>query len=181
MTRLYLLAFTATIFLCPFSSFAAQSIVSPVEQWRCLEILLTSSKSYADPFHDIQVDAWFESDRGVRIKRPAFWDGGKTWKVRFAPPGVGTWQLHITSTDPDNTQLNAATDTFTCVPYGGSLEIFRRGFIKVSPNQRYFTFADGTPFFYLGDTHWLVSHERFSVSNVPGIASEFKYIVDKRV
>ncbi len=33
-----------------------------------------------------------------------------------------------------------------------------RGPLKVSPNGHYLTYADGTPFFYLGDTAWELSH-----------------------
>ena len=63
----------------------------------------------------------------------------------------------------------------------GTLDIYKHGFLKVSENKRYFVYDDGTPFFYLGDTHWLYIHERFDTSNVKGIPSQFKYVVDKRV
>jgi len=84
-------------------------------------------------------------------------------------------------TDPTNMSLQGTSGIVHCVPYKGDLEIYKHGFIEVSANGRYFIYHDGTPFFYLGDTHWLVSHERFGTSNVPGVASEFKYTVDKRV
>jgi hypothetical protein len=115
------------------------------------------------------------------ISRPAFWDGGRTWKVRFAPPHTGVWEMTTSATDARNKGLDGVTATVQCDPYSGNLEIYKHGFLKVSPNSRYFVYADGTPFFYLGDTHWILSHERFNTSNAPGVASQFKYIVDKRV
>ena len=68
-----------------------------------------------------------------------------------------------------------------CDPYSGNLEIYKHGFLKVSGNGRYLTYDDGTPFFYLGDTHWILAHERFDTSNAPGVTSQFRYTVDKRV
>jgi hypothetical protein len=35
---------------------------------------------------------------------------------------------------------------------------FDHGDLKVSPNHRFLMYADGTPFFYLGDTAWELFH-----------------------
>ncbi len=35
---------------------------------------------------------------------------------------------------------------------------FCHGDLRVSPNQRFLLYADGTPFFYLGDTAWELFH-----------------------
>lgn len=151
------------------------------QQWRVVEIPLTSSVSYADPFNDVDVTATFTGPGGVVIVRPGFWDGTNTWRIRFAPTVTGQWSMITSCTDPSNSGLQGVTRTIQCNPYTGPYAIYQHGFLKVSPNGRYFEYADGTPFFYLGDTHWLYIHERFQTSNVPGVASEFKYTVDKRV
>ena len=151
------------------------------QQWRIVEITLQSNKAYKAPFYDMRVDADFTGADGTVITRPAFWDGGNTWKIRFAPPKVGLWKMTTRASDAENRSLNGVEATIECGPYQGDLAIYKHGFLKVAEGGRYFAYADGTPFFYLGDTHWLVSHERFSSSNAPGVASEFKYIVDKRV
>jgi hypothetical protein len=152
-----------------------------VQQWQAIEITLNSSHSYADPFQDVDVTATFTRPGSKSIARPAFWDGGSTWKVRFAPPQVGTWTMTTTSTDAKNRGLHHVIRTVQCDAYSGNLDIYKHGFLKISDNGRYLTYADGTPFFYLGDTHWILSHERFATSNAPGVASQFKYTVDKRV
>ena len=36
--------------------------------------------------------------------------------------------------------------------------VFDHGDLKVSPNHRFLMYADGTPFFYLGDTAWELFH-----------------------
>jgi Protein of unknown function (DUF4038)/Domain of unknown function (DUF5060)/Putative collagen-binding domain of a collagenase len=152
-----------------------------VQQWKSVEISLTSSVNYADPFQDVDVTATFTRPGAGRITRPAFWDGGTTWKVRFAPPQTGLWKMTTSATDVRNTGLNHITKTIQCDPYTGDLAIYQHGFLKVSENGRYLTYADGTPFFYLGDTHWILSHERFNTSNAAGVSSQFQYTVDKRV
>ncbi len=43
-------------------------------------------------------------------------------------------------------------------PWEGPSSEFRHGKLKVSENNRYLTFEDGTPFFYLGDTGWELFH-----------------------
>jgi hypothetical protein len=152
-----------------------------IQQWQAVEILLTSSVTYTDPFKDVDVTATFNGPGNKSITRPAFWDGGLTWKVRFAPPQTGLWTMTTSATDSRNSGLHHVTRTLQCDAYSGNLEIYKHGFLKVSANGRYLTYADGTPFFYLGDTHWILSHERFDTSNEPGVSSQFKYIVDKRV
>lgn len=172
-----------TIALCNamFCASIASAADYKVQRWRAVEIVLTSSKTYTNPFQDVDVTATFRGAGGVTIVRPAFWDGGRIWKIRFAPPEAGLWTMTTIATDPRNQGLHGVTRTVQCEPYTGNLEIFKHGFLKVSGNGRYFTYSDGTPFFYLGDTHWILSHERFDRSNAPGVASQFKYTVDKRV
>ena len=53
--------------------------------------------------------------------------------------------------------LNAQTGAFSCVPYTGDNPLYVHGAIRVSENGRYFVHADGTPFFWLGDTAWLAA------------------------
>ena len=47
------------------------------------------------------------------------------------------------------------------------------------------TYADGTPFFYLGDTHWGLYLEEYDQpgphAGNTGATSHFKYLVDRRV
>ncbi len=150
-------------------------------QWQAVEIALTSSKTYTDPFQDVDVTATFTGPGKKTIIRPAFWDGGVTWKIRFAPTQAGIWTMMTSSTDVKNRGLHHVTRIVRCESYSGNMEIYKHGFLKVSGNGRYLIYDDGTPFFYLGDTHWILAHERFDTSNAPGVTSQFKYTVDKRV
>jgi hypothetical protein len=172
---------TVAVWLALLFPATALAATYKTQQWRAVEIVLTSATSYQDPFRDVDVTVTFTGHGHRVVTRPAFWDGGLTWKVRFAPPEAGTWKMSTTATDASNKGLNGITATVRSERYTGNLEIYKHGFLKVSANARYLVYADGTPFFYLGDTHWILAHERFSTSNAPGIASQFQYVVDKRV
>ena len=152
-----------------------------IEQWKVVEISLTSTRTYSDPFDQVEVTAEFSGPEGRIIKRQAFWDGDSTWKIRFAPTAMGEWKMVTSCSDITNTGLNAISRSITCKPYSGNLDIYKHGFLKIGDNHRYFVYDDGIPFFYLGDTHWLYIHERFNSSNKEGVPSQFKYIVDKRI
>lgn len=154
-----------------------------VEKWIASEIIFESVKKYNNPFEDVDVDVVFTLGK-EKMTVPCFWDGGKVWKARFALPKEGLWKYTVKSTDKDNSGF-IDEGVVECVKYSGNLEIYKHGFIKTQPNVRYFTYADGTPFFYLGDTHWSMAKEEF---DSPGdragdikCDSHFKYIVDLRV
>ena len=49
----------------------------------------TSGKQYDDPFNQVEVDAVVTLPSGGEERIPAFWSGGSTWRVRYAPPAPG--------------------------------------------------------------------------------------------
>ena len=139
--------------------------------------------SGAQAFNDVTLDVAFTSESGTVLTVPAFWDGGKIWRVRFAPTELGVWKFQTSC--KEDAGLNGKSGSLKAVPYDGDLEIFRRGFVTTREGLKYFVYADGTPFFYLGDTHWSMMAEEF---DEPGphagklkTESHFKAIVDRRV
>jgi len=165
---------------------SAQAAPAPAgnttEQWRVFEITLTSTRAYANPFADVSVTAVFTSPSGLTLQRPAFWDGGDTWKVRAALTEVGRWTYRVTASDPANAGLNTALAAVRCIPYTGRQAIYQHGFLQVSANRRYLAHANGLPFFWLGDTHWFFDlNEHWDTSNDPRWPSQFRALVDRRV
>lgn len=154
-----------------------------VKTWVAQELEFTSSKTYLNPFEDVDIEAVFTCGN-KKLTIPGFWDGGNTWRIRFSLSKEGIWDYTINCTDKENKGLTAQ-GTVECVKYDGDLEIYKRGFLKTKPHTRYFMYNDGTPFFYLGDTHWTFCREEFdSPGDYAGdikCESHFKYIVDKRV
>jgi len=129
-------------------------------------------KAYADPFNDVTLDVTFVNG-ATSLTMPAFWDGGNTWKVRFAPTLTGTWTYSTSCSNTADTGLNNQIGTVNCTAYTGGLAIYQKGFVKVPASTRYFTYDDGTPFFYIGDTHWTMATEPYSTM--------FQPLVDLRV
>ncbi len=154
-----------------------------VNVWCAAEMEFKSSKKYKRPFYDVQVDCLFTHEDGEPLKIPAFWDGGDTFRVRFALPKAGKWSYSSVCTDKDNALLQISGE-ITAEAYTGALEIYKHGFLKTEAGMRYFMYNDGTPFFYIGDTHWNMAAEEFDEAGDHAgdlqTNSHFKYIVDKR-
>lgn len=118
---------------------------------------------------------------GTTLTLPGFWYGGRTFTVRFAPTEPGEWTYRtICPADPS---LDARCGTVTADPYSGDLAVYRHGFVTTN-GSKHFVYADGTPFFYLGDTHWNMYAEEFDGpgphAGDTGAESHFRYIVDRR-
>lgn len=118
------------------------------------ETSLTSSRDYANPVADAEVTVRFTSPSGKVSPIEAFWDGGKTWRVRFSPTETGEWRWKSECSDKGNTGLDAKSGHFDCVPYKGENPLCAHGPLKLSANRRYLTHSDGTPFFWMADTAW---------------------------
>lgn len=124
-----------------------------VAQWTTYEITLTGGHAYENPYTDVDVWAWFVSDQGDSLVRPAFWDGDQTWKIRFAPPDVGRhWTWNVYSSKPDDGLRKSGTLISTA--YEGDNTLTKHGLLRMSPGRRNVVHADGTPFLVVGDTPW---------------------------
>lgn len=153
-----------------------------VEQWKRVDIMLTSSITYTNSDTDVSINGTFAATDGATITLPGFWDGGNTWKVRFAPTKIGLWSYTITCSDTTNTGLYNITGTIECNAYSGDLDIYKHGFIKPSSNERYFVYDDGTPFFWLSDTHWqMPDYESITTCNLDNCGNQFAHVVNDRV
>lgn len=128
------------------------------EAWVSVELTFLSTKSYSDAFNDAELDLLL-CGNGRMYKIPGFWDGGNVWKVRFVCPSEGEWYYKTVCSDAGNASLDGRTGKVICSEYSGELDIYKHGFVSVSYDKKYFTHADGTPFFYLGDTHWSLGDE----------------------
>ena len=124
-----------------------------VLRWTRYEAELTAAKTYQNPVQEVRVDVEFRSPSGKEHTVPAFWDDGSTWRVRFSPNEVGSWTWTSQATGGDS-GLHGRSGSFECIPYVGSNALYQHGAIRVSSDGHRFEHADGTPFFWLGDTVW---------------------------
>jgi hypothetical protein len=121
-----------------------------------------SGKQYDDPFNQVDVDAVVTLPSGAEERVPGFWSGGSTWRVRYAPPAPGAYKIRSACSDTKNRDLHDQMLTLRAEPYAGTNAHYKHGPLKVSSDRRHFEHADGTPFFWLGDTWWMGLCKRLS-------------------
>ena len=149
--------------------------------WHTVELSFRSDQEYKNPYQDVELTVDFLGPDAQMVRRPAFWDGGRTWRVRFAPNRPGTWLYRTSSDDPSDEGLDGREGDLTCGNESPADQLHAHGFLRASPDGTHLEHADGSPFFWLGDTHWRLAWERWDASNKPGWSSQFRGMVDRRV
>lgn len=142
-----------------------------VKKWEPFDIRFEAKNKYENPyiatFPDkgeplvkIRVTGTSGDAQGKEYVLKGFWDGGDYWRVRFAAPETGDWRYISISSDPG---MNGKTGEITCTDWTEEEKLenpTRRGLIYVSKQNkragRYFVYADGTPFLWVGDiwSYW---------------------------
>lgn len=147
---LNLLLAGATTFSC------RNEALTRVQQWTTHEIVLQSEKAYTNGYTDAEVWAVFTNTRGDSLIRPAFWDGGNTWRIRFAPPDTGSIWTWITRASVGDKGLAGKTGALFSVTYTGENSLLKHGLLRMSPGKRNVVHASGKPFLVTGDTPWSI-------------------------
>jgi hypothetical protein len=140
-----------------------------------IEWAFTSSKKYRDPYNEVSLDIEVLDPRGAKQLVPAYWAGGQIWKVRYASHSAGRYSFRSVCTDTANPDLHDQTGSITISDYKGDNPLYQHGPLRVSSDKRHFAHADGTPFFWLGDTWWFGLCKRF------GWPDDFKALTADRV
>ncbi|HYE05254.1 MAG TPA: DUF4038 domain-containing protein [Planctomycetota bacterium] len=117
-------------------------------QWSEIGIELTADDAVDDPYA-VAVEVDFRHDDGTRIVRPAFWDGGTTWRVRFASTaGSGAWRWSARA-DRALDGVDGATGSVDAAAATGAPALLR-----MAPGGRVVERHDGTPWLMVADTPW---------------------------
>lgn len=130
--------------------------------WEKVEITLRAQSSYDNPYTDVV--AWVDLKGPDFEKRCyGFWDGGDVFRVRVTAtaPGTWTWKSGSRPADPG---LQGSSGSFIAVDWTQAQKQenpCRRGMIRPSANGHAFEYADGTPYFLVGDTWWATPTFRF--------------------
>lgn len=122
----------------------------------------TTTKTYADPFNEVELDAVFTDQDGRERRVPAFWAGGNVWRVRFSSPTCGAQSFVTVCSDTSNADLHGLRGEFEVTPYTGPNPLYQHGPVRVAADKRHFEHADGTPFLWLADTEWFGLCHRLS-------------------
>jgi hypothetical protein len=130
---------------------AAATQERAVQLWGRFEQAFTA-KGQAAPETELTVE--FTSTQGKKHTIAGFWDGEQTWRVRFMPTEEGTWKYRTTA-KPAAPGLDGQSGMFECRRTAAKANRFlEHGPVRVAASGRYLEHADGTPFFWLGDTVW---------------------------
>ncbi len=136
--------------------------VKAVHVWEKQELTFTAANHYRNPYTDVVV--WVDlSGPGFQKRIFGFWDGGKTYHLRLVATGPGEWSWKSGSS-PEDPGLVGKTGSFTAVEWTEKekeANPLRRGFVRATSNGHALEYADGTPFFAIGDTWYAVGTNRF--------------------
>ncbi len=121
----------------------ATSGVLTIPRWEMHEFELHGRSHVENPFRDVALVGEFTSPSGKKITAEGFYDGGDTWRLRFTPDEEGEWRYLLRGEGAELYQHGR----LRCIAPRG------HGFIRIHPDNPYtFAYADGTPFFPMGDT-----------------------------
>lgn len=125
------------------------------------EISLYGSGSYSDVFNEIEVGVIFKGPDGREWNVPAFWAGGTTFCARFAGPSPGRYTWRSVCSNEADSGLHDRSGELVVEPYEGDNPLYKHGKLRVADSHTTLEHADGTPFFWLGDTWWMGLTKRF--------------------
>jgi hypothetical protein len=134
---------------------AAPSLKMPlVAKWGRFEQSFKSTLEYANPVQEVSLRVVFTSPLGETNEVDGFWDGGRTWRVRFSPDQPGRWTFRTACSDGANDGLFNQSGEFMCTAATGQGRFQKHGQVRVARDHRHLEHMDGTPFFWLADTVW---------------------------
>ena len=133
-----------------------------VHVWEKQELTFNAANAYKNAYLDVII--WVNlTGPGFNKRIYGFWDGGRTFHLRLVAIQPGTWYWKSGSI-PEDPGLTGKSGSFTAVDWTDSEKTenqLRRGFLRASANQHALEFADGTPFFIIGDTWYSLGTNRF--------------------
>jgi hypothetical protein len=118
-----------------------------VERRAVLELDFEIKEEYENPFLDVEPECKFISPSGKEYNIPGFYDGGKTWKVRFSPNEIGFW-TYKSKVNLSDSSLQEK-EKFKVVEPSKPV----RGFLRTCPGKYWgLEYESGEPCFIFGDT-----------------------------
>ena len=133
-----------------------------VHVWEKQELTFNAANLYKNAYMDVIL--WVDlTGPGFNKRIYGFWDGGHTFHLRLVATQPGAWYWKSGSI-PEDPGLAGKSGSFAAVDWTDSEKTenpLRRGFLRASANQHALQFADGTPFFIIGDTWYSFGTNRF--------------------
>ena len=144
------------VMLCAASSLAQSAVAAEtVHANGVVEWTVSSQKEHRDPFNDVELDFVVTAPGGQKLRVPGFWAGGKTWRGRYSSATLGLHRFRTECSDKADAGLHGVEGGVTVTAYQGDNPFYLHGPVQVAADKRHFVHADGSPFFWLGDTWWM--------------------------
>jgi hypothetical protein len=141
---------------------ALAATASDIHVWEKVELTFHAANPYINPYTNVEM--WVDLHGPMFDKRCyGFWDGSNVFRARVLATRPGRWTWRSSSNQRDS-GLNDRKGSFTAIEWSEAEKALvptRRGFIQPTANGHAFQYADGTPFFLLGDTWWAALTDRF--------------------
>src|SRR5688500_9071878 len=77
------------------------AVVKRVAQGQPYDVVLSASASFPNPMQDVDLTAVLSGPNGQELIVPGFWDGGRTFRIRFTLTAPGDWSYMTVSSDPE--------------------------------------------------------------------------------
>lgn len=133
-----------------------------VRVWEKQELTLEARAEYENPYTEVEV--WIDlKGPGFARRVYGFWDGGRTFRVRYLATAPGEWSW-VSGASPQDEGLAGKRGSFTVAEWSEAEKAenpLRRGFVRPTANGHAFEYADGTAMLYLADTWWATPTFRY--------------------
>ncbi len=157
----------APILVVMASASAAGQTVTHV--WDMPEIEFRAAQPYRNPYTEVL--CWVDLNGPAFSGRVyAFWDGGDVFRVRVVATAPGKWSWVSGSNQPRDKGLNGKSGTFVAQEWSEQEKRQnpnRHGFLRPTQNGHALQYADGAPFFLVGDTWLAASTWRLPLTEQP--------------
>lgn len=135
---------------------------SVIHVWDVHEIVLYAKKEYDNPYTEVIV--WADLKGPSFEKRVyGFWDGENIFRIRVTATVPGTW-IYTTGSSTSDEGLNGISGSYEAIAWSEEEKQenpCRRGIIRASENRHALEYADGTPYYMVGDTWWGLASYRY--------------------
>gem|GEM_PF-274802 len=126
------------------------------------EMTEQEASQHPNPYASVELRAEFRGPKGDTYRLPGFWDGGRKFRIRFAPLAEGRWDFRVTS---NIERFTGKIEDFTATP------AVTPGFVHTF-NVHHFRYSQpNTGHYWLGDTCYPLAILPFG---------EFQRLVDAR-
>ncbi|MBK7106276.1 MAG: DUF4038 domain-containing protein [Ignavibacteriae bacterium] len=155
--KIFLSKYILVLFLInSFANLLLANNADTIHVWEMKEIKFNAENDYKNSYMDVTI--WVEL-KGPNFEKRVygFWDGGNNFVVRIVATEPGNWKWKSFSNKNDDNGLNNKSGSFNAIDWTEeekNKNPNRRGFLRATKNGHALQYADGNPFFMVGDT-WL--------------------------